>query len=142
MSIRAASLVEPPRSLEEREAKSGARYGPVVVFLMGGDVWMEPAGIWIAGGSNAEFAIAPDRRSPIHVSLRNGSAGNTVTLESAAWRERFVLAPDEVREVQIPTDGRSQATPLRVASTNGFRPVDVDPKSADERFLGVWIETR
>jgi len=141
-SIRAASLVELPRSLEDREAKSGARYGPVVVFLLRGDVWMEPAGIWIAGGSNAEFAIAPDRQSPIHLFLRNGSADNTVTLESAAWRDSFKLGPDEVRMVQLPTDGRSQATPLSVAATNGFRPVDVDPKSADERFLGVWIETR
>ncbi len=114
-SIRAASLVEPPRSLEGREAKSGARYGPVVVYLMSGDVWMEPAGIWIAGGSNAEFAIAPDRQSPIHLFLRNGSADNTVTLESAAWRDSLMLGPDEERVVQIPTDGRSRATPLSVA---------------------------
>ncbi len=141
-SIRAASLTGPPRGLEDREAKSGARYGPVVVFLMSGEAWMESAGIWVAGGSNAEFAIAPDRQSPVHLALRNGSADNTVTLESAGWRDRLMLGPDEVRMVQVPTDGRSQATPLRVAATNGFRPVDVDPMSADERFLGVWIETR
>jgi hypothetical protein len=134
--------VEPPRGLEDREAERGARYGSVVVFLLSGDAWMEPAGIWIAGGSNAEFAIAPDRQSPIHLSLRNGSADNIVTLESATWRQSLMLGPDEALMVQIPTDGRSQATPLRVAATNGFRPVDVDPKSADERFLGVWIETR
>ena len=140
--IRAASLAEPSLGLEGREAKSGARYGPVVVYLMSGVVWMEPAGIWIAGGSNAEFAIAPDRQSPIHLSLRNGSANNTVTLESAAWRDSLKLGPDEERVVQIPTDGRSRATPLSVAATNGFRPADVDPKSADERFLGVWIEAR
>ena len=109
---------------------------------MSGDAWMEPAGIWIAGGSNAEFAIAPDRQSAVHLSIRNGSADNTVTLESAGWRDSLMLGPDEERMVQIPTNDRSQATPLRVAATNGFRPVDVDPKSADERFLGVWIETR
>jgi hypothetical protein len=141
-SIRTASLVEPPDGLDDREAKSGARYGHVVVFLLGGDAWMEPAGIWIAGGSSAEFAIAPDRQSPIQLSLRNGSADNNVTLESATWRESLRLGPEEALMVQIPTDGRSQATPLRVAATNGFRPVDVDPKSEDERFLGVWIETR
>jgi hypothetical protein len=141
-SIRAASLLEPPRGLEDREAKSGARYGSVVLFLLSGDAWMEPAGIWIAGGSKAEFAIAPDRQSPIHLSLRNGSADNTVTLESATWRQNLRLGPDEALIVQIPTDGQSHATPLKIAATNGFRPVDVDPKSADERFLGVWIETR
>jgi len=141
-SIRAASLIRPPRRLEDREAKSGARYGPVVVFLMSGDAWMESVGMWIAGGSNAEFAIAPDRQSPVRLALRNGSADNTVTLESAGWRDSLMLGPDEERMVQIPTDDRSQATPLKVSATNGFRPVDVDPKSADERFLGVWIETR
>jgi hypothetical protein len=141
-SIRTASLVEPPDGLDDREAKSGARYGDVVVFLLGGEAWMEPAGIWIAGGSTAEFAIAPDRQSAIQLSLRNGSADNNVTLESATWRRSLRLGPDEALMVQIPTDGRSQATPLRVAATNGFRPVDVDPKSEDERFLGVWIEPR
>ncbi len=141
-SIRAASLTGPPGRLEDHEAKSGARYGPVVVFLMSGDAWMEPAGIWIAGGSNAEFAIAPDRQSAVYLSIRNGSADNTVTLESAGWRNSLMLGPDEVRMIQIPTDDRSQATPLKVTAKNGFRPVDVDPRSADERFLGVWIETR
>jgi hypothetical protein len=65
-----------------------------------------------------------------------------VTLESAGWRDHLMLGPDEERMVQIPTDGRSQATPLSIAATDGFRPVDVDPKSADDRFLGVWIEPR
>jgi hypothetical protein len=140
-SIRAASLVEPSHGLEEREAKRGARYGTVVVFLMSGDAWIEPAGIWVAGGSNAEFAIAPDRAAPVYLSVRNGPADNTVMLESARWRENLKLAPDERLTVQIPTDGRSQATPLKISATNGFRPVDVDPKSDDERFLGVWIQT-
>jgi len=141
-SLRAASLIRPPRRLEDREAKSGARYGPVVVFLVSGDAWMESVGMWIAGGSSAEFAIAADRQSPVRLALRNGSADNTVTLESAGWRDSLMLGPDEERMVQIPTDDRSQATLLKVSATNGFRPVDVDPKSADERFLGVWIETR
>ena len=30
----------------------------------------------------------------------------------------------------------------RLIMENGFRPANVDPKSEDVRFLGVWIETR
>ena len=103
---------------------------------------MEPTGAWIAGASNAEFAIAPDPESPFQLFVRNGPVANKVTLESAAWREILMLEPGDERFVQIPTDHRRRVTPLKVAATNGFRPADVDPKSEDVRFLGVWIETR
>ena len=54
-SIRAASLTRTPRGLEDREAKSGARYGPVVVFLMSGDAWMESD--WHVGRRRLERGI-------------------------------------------------------------------------------------
>ena len=123
-------------------AKEGTRYGPVAVFLIGGNAWVEPGGIWVAGGSNAEFAIAPDGQSPIQLSVHSGPVDNELTLESGTWRERVALKAGEGRVLQLPTDGRSRATPLKVTAANGFRPVDVDPESEDERFLGVRIETR
>ena len=142
VSVRAVSLAEPPEGLENREARRAARYGPAIVFLLDGDAWVEPVGTWVAGGSNAEFAIAPDPQSSFQLFLRNGPVANTVTLESAGWREIFMFEPGAERFVQIPADRRRRATLLAVAATNGFRPADVDPKSEDVRFLGVWIETR
>lgn len=145
VSVRAISVSEPPEGLENREARRAARYGPALVFLLGGHAWVEPAGAWIAGASSAEFAIAPDRPSLFQIFVRNGAAANEVTLESSGWRDRLALKPGEERFVRLPSDTRSddrRLIRLKVAATDGFRPADVDPKSADVRFLGVWIETR
>jgi hypothetical protein len=74
--------------------------------------------------------------------MRNGPVANRVTLDSVTWKEILTLEPGAERMLRLPTDPRRPATPLRVTATNGFRPADVDPKSEDVRFLGVWIETR
>ena len=103
---------------------------------------MEPVGTWVAGGSSAEFAVTPDAQAPLRLFVRNGPAENKVTLESAGWQETLILEPGAERIVQIPTDHPRRVIPLKVAATKGFRPADVDPKSDDVRFLGVWIETR
>ena len=67
VSMRAVSVSRPQKGLESRVAKEGTRYGPVAVFLIAGDAWVEPGGIWVAGGSNAAFAIAPDGQSPFQL---------------------------------------------------------------------------
>jgi hypothetical protein len=36
----------------------------------------------------------------------------------------------------------SNAALLRVTTTAGFRPADLDPSNTDRRLLGCWIETR
>lgn len=145
VSVRAVSVSSAPKGLDGREARRGARYGPALVFLLGGGAWVEPAGAWIAGASSAEFAISPDPPSPFQIFVRNGAAENEVTLESSGWRERLALKPGEERFVRVSSDTRSddrRLIRLKVAATNGFHPADVDPKSEDVRFLGVWIETR
>ena len=53
-----------------------------------------------------------------------------------------MLKAGEGEVLQLPTDGRSRATPLKVTAANGYRPVNVDPESEDERFLGIRIEPR
>jgi hypothetical protein len=96
----------------------------------------------VAGGSSAEFALAPDHQGPIDLAVRNGSEENEVSLESATWRENMMLKPGEERVVRIAPYGRTEGTPLKVTAAKGFRPNDVDPKNEDERFLGVRIEAR
>lgn len=142
VSLHRASPAQQPGDLRNREAKAGARYGPVVIFLMNGEAWLEPGGIWIAGASKAEFAVASDAQSAVSLFIRSGALDNVVTLESGTWRERFEFKPGEETVVQLPIDRRNQTTRLRVSATSGFRPVDVDPKSEDDRFLGARIEAR
>jgi hypothetical protein len=142
VSVRARSLSKPPDGFENREARRAAHYGLATVFLMRGDAWMEPAGTWVAGGSNAEFAIAPDAQSTLQLFMRNGPVANRVTLESATWKETLTLEPGAERTLPLPKDRRRLAIPLKVTATTGFRPADFNPKTEDVRFLGVWIETR
>ncbi|HEY3045540.1 MAG TPA: hypothetical protein VGJ39_16030, partial [Vicinamibacterales bacterium] len=142
VSMRAVSVSAAPEGLEGREARRAARYGPALVFFLGGDAWMEPTGAWIGGVSDADFAVATDPPSSFQIFVRNGSVDNEVTLQTPRWRERLTLKPGEERVVGVPPDDRGRVMRLKVTATNGFRPADVDPKSEDVRFLGVWIETR
>jgi hypothetical protein len=140
--VHAVALTEAPGALMNRKARDGVRYGSVVVFFLNGDAWMEPGGVWVAGSSSAEFALASDGASTFRLSINSGPAENEVTLASGAWREQLTLAPGEVRVVEVPVGAGSSAAPLTVAAAGGFRPVDFDPDAEDERFLGVRIETR
>jgi hypothetical protein len=145
VSVRAVSVAARRDRLEGREARRAARYGPALVFLLNGDAWMEPTGAWIAGGSSAEFAVAAEGPSPLQIFVRNGPVENDVTLESPGWRESLQLKPGEERFVRTTPDNRPdnpRLLPLKLSTSNGFRPADFDPKTEDIRILGVWIETR
>jgi hypothetical protein len=137
----AAVLPKQERVVGDREAGHGARYGPAALFLLDGIAWVEPDGIWVGRGANTEFVIAPDPQAPIRLFVRNGAMDNSVTLESGTWHDHLVLRPGEERVVEVPVRA-GPGTQLTVLSADGFRPADVDPKSSDDRLLGVWIETR
>jgi hypothetical protein len=139
--VRAASVLpRRDRLNDDREAGHGARYGHAVVFLLSGTAWVEPGGIWIGRAASADVVITPDARTPIRVLVRNGATENQVTLESGTWHQTLVLKPSEEHLCDVPV-GDGPGTPLTVRSAEGFRPADVDPKSEDDRLLGVWIET-
>jgi hypothetical protein len=142
VSIRSVSLQSLAETLETREARRAARFGSSLVFWLTGEAWVEPGGAWIAGRSEAEFAIATVPHSPLQVLVRNGPVENQVTLTSAAWQETLQLNAGDERVVQVPPGVNSRLTPLTVAASSGFRPSDVDAGSDDRRLLGVWIETR
>jgi len=142
ISIRALEAPGWRKRLTAAEPIHAVRYGPAVVFFLDGHAFTEPAGTWIAGGYDAVFAIAPDPGAPIRLFVRNAPVQNDVTLESGAWRQTLALKPGEERMVDVPADAAGPGVLLRVATTAGFRPADVDPATTDRRLLGCWIETR
>jgi hypothetical protein len=71
--------------------------------------------------------------------VRNGAAENRVLLESGSWRGDIALKPGEERRIEVPLDPATGAAPLRIRSESGFRPSDVDGRSTDTRFLGVFV---
>ena len=59
-------------------------------------------------------------------------------LESGAWRGDVALKAGEERRIEIPVIPASGAALVRIRSEAGFRPSDVDGRSKDTRFLGVF----
>ena len=111
------------------------------VFLLEGDVFMEPQGTWITGSADATFLLDPHADAPIRLFVRNAAVQNRVTLTSGGWRQELSLAPREEHLVDLPGGGRERVL-IRIASAAGARPSDVEPGNADRRRLGCWIEIR
>jgi hypothetical protein len=145
ISIRAVAVQGGHARLTDAEPIHAVRYGPAIVFFTEGEAYTEREGTWIAGGRSAQFVIAPDPGAPIRLFVRNAPVENEVTLASGTWRQTLALRPREERMVDVPVEaGRpgSNAALLRVTTTAGFRPADLDPSNTDRRLLGCWIETR
>jgi hypothetical protein len=121
-----------PRA-SERTAHHAAAYGSTQVFFLDDRTAPEEDGFWIWGGREAELVFAA--RDELRVVLRNGASANAVTIRTDGGEERLTLQPGEERAVAIP--GGARLTTIRTSA--GFRPSDVDPRSQDQRYLGVFV---
>lgn len=122
-------------------ARRAVYYSGAIVYFMDDRSFPEPEAFWIGGARQASIALQPEAARPAAaLQLRNGAVDNTVTVESGAWRDAFRLGPGEERRLEIPLDQARGATLVRFTTAAGFRPSDVDPKSRDDRFLGVWVK--
>jgi hypothetical protein len=140
--VRPVAITGSRDRIVKEDSDRAARYGPAVVFLVGGEAYMEPGGTWVAGRSSADFVIEPDKGASLRLFLRNPPVENLVTLEGKDWREYLVLKPGEERLVDLPVAADSRGVFLRISSAQGARPTEFEPGSTDARFLGCWIETR
>jgi hypothetical protein len=126
-----------PRALRAR------RYGGMVVYFLDGNAFAEPDAFWIHGGSTTEIVVQPDGGGgEATVFVRNGPVENSLLVSSGSWRDERKLAPGEERDLSIPLDASRGATRLRLHSASGFQPMEVDPRSTDSRYLGVWVQFR
>ena len=113
-----------------------------MLFVTGGDVYAEATGAWVIAGSTGEF-VATTPGEPLRLYLRNGSSPNEVSVSSGAWHDLLAFAPNQSREVAVPSRSDvSLATLLAIRPSAGFRPADADSASRDVRVLGVWVELR
>jgi hypothetical protein len=134
------SLVGPRDRLTTRVARQAVRYDRSTVFFLDDRSFPEPEGFWAGGARDSSVVLQPDTARPMAALLvRNGGAANDVTLETGQWRAAWRLAPGEERRVEIPLDTSRRAALLRVSSSSGFRPSEIEPGSRDTRFLGVWV---
>ena len=61
---------------------------------------------------------------------------------SKAKNPTLALVPGEERRIQVPIDHQRGAALVTIAASAGFRPSAVDPKSRDDRFLGVYVKVQ
>lgn len=101
---------------------------------------------WVAGASRAEMILRTDRSIEKATLNLHSAVANHVTVSLGRARAAIDLAADGNGTIVLdPGDGTlynggSRAYAFTVTTTNGFVPAEVDPKSQDRRFLGVFIE--
>lgn len=119
------------------------RSGPFEVYFHDAGVWPEPAGFWTRGRSTARLSLARDgaegRASSVTLEIHTGDSPNRVTFETPFWRDALDLPPRVVRNITVPWDAARAVLPLRITTTGGFVPADVEPGSRDRRLLGCWV---
>lgn len=150
LTITPVSLAMPGDRLSDGVARRAVRYAAATVYFLDDRSFPEPEAFWVGGGRTSEVVLqpaAPGGVAPVSLSrgavpllIRNGPVPNHVALISGGWKEDAALAPGEERRVEVPLDPRRGAALVRLRSEAGFRPADVDPKSRDTRFLGLWIK--
>jgi hypothetical protein len=120
-----------------------------LLYLMDENAFMPEAGkrFWVAGAARAEMILRTDRaieKATLHL---HSVVANHVTISLGRDRASIDLQPDgDGTLVLEPGPGvvyrESRAYVFTVTTANGFVPADVDPKSQDRRFLGVFIEPK
>ena len=122
-------------------ATSARRYGDALVYGIGENIYLEPPGMWAAAEADAELVIqSPEGAAVQKMLVRAGPVRTTIRLAAGSWQQALDLEPGETRDVEIPVV--PGGTLLRVHADQGFRPADIDPRSTDSRYLGVWMEIR
>jgi hypothetical protein len=137
---------EAPSRLTSEIARRVEPYGPAQVFFFAGydrNTFLEGPGFWVRGGGGVQLAVTrDDRRVPLQMFVRNAAATNQVQIEINGAERVYNLEPGEELTIPVPVADPRPGALIRIQSSSGFRPAEVEPGSTDTRFLGVWIEFR
>lgn len=141
-SVELRPLTRASSRLSSDTARRAVRYGSTVAFLLDDRAFPEPSGFWVGGGRSTNVVFQPDGPRPLSVLLRNGAADNIVTIECGSRKDELPMAPGEERRIELPAQGQGGLARLvRIASSAGFRPSEVNAGSRDSRLLGVFVRT-
>jgi hypothetical protein len=101
---------------------------------------------WVAGAARAEMILRTDRSIQKATFQLHSAVANHVTISLGRGHASIDLPADGDGTVALdPGDGAlyrggSRAYNFVVTTTNGFVPANVDQKSQDKRYLGVFVE--
>jgi hypothetical protein len=124
-----------------RRAGSACRYGGVVVYALG-NAYLEPDGLWTAGGQTAELVlqVSPGANRAAFT-LRAGPVTTPVQVRAGSLSLDAELSAGDARELDVPISPQGTAL-VTIRAGRGFRPSELDPSSADRRLLGVRLEQK
>ena len=122
-------------------ARRAVRYDAAEAYFEDDLTYPEPSGFWVAGGRRTRIVLAAtgDVRE---LFVRNVPLDNVLTIEVDGTRQEVALASREERIVQLPPANGRRDRRLTIRTRTGIRPSQLNPGSADLRFLGCWIEIR
>jgi hypothetical protein len=141
MTIEPLRVLDPSLRLTRDYARRAVHYPGAVVYFLDDRSFAEPEAFWTGGARETSVVIQPDTPRPsTRLLLRNGAAPNTILVTSGGWRDELQLGPGEERQVDVPLDQARGAALVHLNTRAGFRPSEVDPRSRDDRFLGLWVK--
>jgi hypothetical protein len=121
-------------------ARRAVRYDSTVAYFLDERAFPEPSGFWVGGARETTIALHADQPSAaVTLTIRNGAAPNRALLEAGSWRGDVGFGPGEERRIEVPLDRATGTALLNIRSESGFRPADVDARSKDTRYLGVFV---
>lgn len=120
-------------------------YAGLAVLVHGEDAWPEPTGLWLRGRQTVMLTLVFPDDAWRTFDLRAGAVPVKVTAQWGATTETWDLSPGQVARTVIDPppaqpgqQGRSAQ--LRITTSTGFVPAEVEPGSRDRRLLGAWLE--
>ena len=141
MTIAPISVVDAGRRPHLPPVLAAAVYSGVTVYFHNEQMYPEPQGFWTTGRMPVEVTVAvpPTRSEPAVLTIHCGARANNVRISALGWERSYSLTPGHAETIALPVmaDG---IIPLTISTDNGFSPSDVDPRSKDQRFLGIWVE--
>ena len=141
LTLEPLRVVSPEQRLTADYARRAVHYPGAIVYFLDDRSFPEPEAFWIGGARDASIVIQPDTaHAAATLLLRNGAVENTLLVQSGAWRDQVRLGPGEERRIDVPLNIDRAATLIGFTTSAGFRPSDIDPRSRDTRFLGVWVK--
>jgi hypothetical protein len=124
-----------------RRARRAAARDGRTLFVLEGDAFVEPGGLWTRGGGEVTLVVpAAEGRAGLHI--RQGGAAGPVRVEARGFAEERGMDAGALWELGIPVRPGEEFALVTIRSAAAFRPADLDASSSDTRPLGAWVEPR
>jgi len=120
-------------------------YAGLAVLVHGEGAWPEPTGVWLRGKATVMLTLVYPDDGMRTLDLRAGAVPVKVTAQWGGTTATWDLAPWQIARTVIdappqPPGQQGRSAQLRITTSDGFVPAEVETGNNDRRLLGTWIE--